>query len=400
MIRIGLIRERKKIPDKRVPLTPRQCTYIQTTYPSVKIFVETSVYRCFPDEDYANEGIEVTDDLSACDILMGIKEVPADHLIADKTYIFFSHTKKKQAHNRQMMHALIEKHITMIDYECLTHADEQRILGFGLWAGVVGAHNGLLAYGKKSGLYDLPAAHAVENYDDLIAAYHHVKLPNIKIVMTGSGKVAAGVLDVLTKLDIEPVEPADFLTHQYEYPVFTHLRGNYLYARRDNNLFHRDDFHANPQAYKCLFSTYVNQADILMNGIYWEHGIARLFEKEDIKRKDWRISVIADITCDVEGSVPINIGASTIAEPVYGIERETIQRTQPFQHTSDTIDIMAIDNLPNELPRDASEYFGLHFEKYVLPEFLKQHSEILERATICRNGKLTTQFEYLSDYAY
>jgi len=400
MLTIGLLRERKKLPDERVAFTPKQCTFLQARYPDIKIMVQPSPTRCFPDNDYIAAGIEMTDDLSTCDVLLGIKEVPVEYLIPGKTYFFFSHTKKKQPYNKGLMQAMIKEKIRMIDYECLTHIDEQRILGFGLYAGIVGGHNGLLTYGKKTGLFDLPAAHTVRSYKELLAAYEHLKIPNIKIVMTGSGKVAAGVLDVLTELDIESVEPNDFLTHQYDYPVFTHLKGANLYARKDNDLFYRDDFHANPEAYKCIFSSYVNQADILMNGIYWEHKIARLFEKEDIKRNDWRINVISDITCDVDGSVPINIGSSTIADPVYGIDRATISRTAPFQNTKDTIDIMAVDNLPNELPCDASQYFGVHLEKYILPELLKTESDILKRATICENGRLTKKFEYLSDYAY
>ena len=222
----------------------------------------------------------------------------------------------------------------------------------------------------------------------------------MKIVMTGSGKVAAGVLEVLTQLDIEPVEPLDFLTHQYDYPVFTHLKGQGLYARKDNDLFFRDDFHAHPEAYKCLFSNYISQSDILMNGIYWEKRIPRLFEKEEIKRNDWRISVISDITCDIDGSVPINVGSSTIADPVYGIDRMDMTKSAPFKNTKEIIDVMAVDNLPNELPCDASQYFGVHFEKYILPELLLPESDILHRGTICENGKLTRKYEYLSDYAY
>ncbi|MCW3121976.1 MAG: alanine dehydrogenase [Flavipsychrobacter sp.] len=400
MIRIGLIRERKKLPDERVALSPKQCAYIMANDPNIKIVVEPSPSRCFSDQAYSGLGVELSSDLSDCDILMGIKEVPAEFLIPGKTYFFFSHTKKKQPHNQHLMHALIEKNIRMIDYECITYSDEQRILGFGLFAGIVGAHNGLRTYGKKFGKYELPAAHEVKDYKELIDAYQYLKLPNIKIVMTGSGKVAAGVLDVFTRLDIEAVEPSDFLTHEYEYPVFTHLKGASLYARKDNDLFHRDDFHAHPEAYKCLFSSYVHQADVLMNGIYWEKKIARLFEKPDIRRNDWRLNVISDITCDTDGSVPINVGSSTIADPVYGIERATMQRTVPYQHTKDIIDVMAVDNLPNELPRDASEYFGQHLDKYILPELLKPESEILKRATICEHGKLTKRYEYLSDYAY
>ena len=400
MLRIGLLRERKKNADERVAFTPAQCAKINEAYPYIKIVVEPSPIRCFSDGEYRAEGIELTDNLEHCDVLMGIKEVPPAYLLPGKTYFFFSHTKKKQPYNQGMMQELIKKRIRMIDYECLTYSDEQRILGFGLYAGMVGAHNGLLTYGRKNGLYWLPAAHEIRSYKEVLKAYESLKLPNIKIVVTGSGKVASGVLDVLTMLDIEGVEPADFLTHQYEYPVFTHLKGADLYARKDNDLFHRDDFHANPEAYKCLFSSYVNQADVLMNGIYWEGRIARLFEKEDIKRLDWRLNVIADITCDVNGSVPINVGASTITDPVYGIDRTTLQQTEPFQKTKDVIDIMAVDNLPNELPYDASQYFGLHLEKYILPELLKTESEILQRATICEKGKLTKRYEYLSDYAY
>ncbi|MBL7692268.1 MAG: alanine dehydrogenase [Flavipsychrobacter sp.] len=400
MLRIGLIRERKKLPDERVPLTPKQCRMIMDQNADVQIVVEPSPTRCFADADYAAAGVPLSEDLGGCDILLGIKEVPVDYLMPGKTYFFFSHTKKKQPHNKGLMHALIEKKVRMIDYECLTHSDAQRILGFGMYAGIVGAHNGLLTYGRKWGLYELPAAHKVRSYAELLQAYERVKLPNMKIVVTGSGKVASGVLDVMRQLDIEEVEPMDYLTHQYEYPVFTHLKGGDLYARKDNNLFHRDDFHANPEAYKCLFSAYVNQTDILMNGIYWEKRIARLFEKEDIRRNDWRISVIADISCDVDGSVPITLDSTTIADPVMGIDRATAARVAPFANTRDTIDVMAVDNLPNELPRDASQYFGVHFEKYVLPELKKEKSDILLRATICENGSLTQRYEYLADYAY
>lgn len=400
MLRIGLIKERKSHPDNRVALTPLQCAHICHTYPDIQIVAEPSSLRCFTDDEYREQGIEIRKDLTDCDILLGIKEVPPIHLLSGKTYFFFSHTKKKQPYNQAMMHALIKKNICMIDYECLTHTDEQRILGFGLFAGIVGAHNGLLAYGKKTGTYELPPAHAIGSYDGVITAYERMKLPNIKIAVTGSGKVAAGIIDVMTRLDIEPVEPADFLTHQYQYPVYTHLKGSALYTRKDNGLFHRDDFHANPGAYKCLFTNFVNQTDILMNGIYWEEDIARLFDAKDIQRNDWRISVIADITCDINGSVPINVGASEIEDPVYGIHRRTLEKTEPYLPLQESIDMMAVDNLPNELPRDASEYFGLHFEKYIIEELLKQESDILERATICRDGKLTPQYAYMADYAY
>lgn len=400
MVRIGLIKERKTPADNRVTLTPVQCRHIMDKYPGVEIVAEPSDIRCFKDSDYVAEGVKLTDDLAGCDILLGVKEVPKEMLIPGKTYFFFSHTKKKQPYNQSLMHALIAKNIRLIDYECLTFKDEQRILGFGLFAGIVGAHNGLLTYGKKYGLYNLPPAHTVDDFPELINTYRKNRLPSIKIAITGSGRVAAGIVEVMTHLDIESVEPEDYLTHQYDYPVYTHLKGSNLYARKDNNLYYRDDFHANPAMYKCLFTNYVAQTDILMNGIYWDEHIARLFEKKDIQRKDWRVSVIADITCDIDGSVPINVGATTIADPVYGIDRKTFEQVAPYQDTQDVIDVMAIDNLPNELPKDASHYFGAHFEKYVLKELLSGDSDIIRRATICEGGRLTADYEYLADYAY
>ncbi len=397
---IGLIRERKTPPDERVPLTPRQCAEIQLKYPDIKILVEPSPTRCYNDDEYRMEGLTLTEDLSACDVLLGVKEVKIDYLIPGKTYFFFSHTKKKQPYNKPLMQALIAKNIRMIDYECLTHTDAQRILGFGLYAGIVGAHNGLLTFGKKHGLFELPAANKLRGYRELIQAYEKIKLPPVKIAITGSGKVAAGVIDVMTNLDVEPVEPEDFFKNEFDYPVYAHFKGKALYARKGDGSFHRDDFHAHPDQYTCLFPQYLSKTDILMNGIYWDKQIPRLFEKTDIQRTDFRISVISDITCDMDGSVPINVGSSTIADPVYGIEKSTMEKVAPFQNTSDVIDVMAVDNLPNELPRDASQYFGVHFEKYILAELLAENSDILARATICENGKLTSYYEYLSDYAY
>ena len=400
MVTIGLIREEKVPVDNRVALTPQQCIQIQQSY-GVKIVVAPSPVRCFHDDAYSKLGLELNEDLSNCDILLGIKEVPVDRLIEGKTYMFFSHTKKKQAYNQKLMQALIRKKITMIDYECLTHTDEQRILGFGFFAGAVGAHNGLLTYGRKYRMYDLKPAHESKDFEEVVAQYKDIYLPNLKIVLTGSGKVASGILEIMNHFDVEYVEPEDFLANEFAYPVYTHLKGHTLYVRKDNRTYFRDDFHKFPGDYQCVFRRYLAVADILMNGIYWDKHVPRLFEKEDIQAADYRMNVIADITCDINGSVPINLGATTISDPVYGIDKGTYERVPPFQNTNDTIDVMAVDNLPNELACDASRHFGMHLEKYVLAELLKnERSEIIARATICSAGLLTPPFKYLSDYAY
>jgi saccharopine dehydrogenase (NAD+, L-lysine forming) len=397
---IGLIRERKNPPDTRVPFTPKQCAEIMAKNPLIRIVVETSPDRCYSDEEYRNESVEIVSDVSNCDVLLGVKEVPIDSLIEGKTYFFFSHTKKLQPYNKPLMQAFIRKKIRMIDYECLTHKDGQRILGFGFFAGVVGAHNGFLTYGKKHQLFDLPKADDIHSYAELLTYYHQIKLPNIKIVVTGSGKVASGVLEILYHLGIQSIEPSDFISKEYDYPVYTHLKGGYLYQHKVTKRYNREDFHLHPEKYESLFQQYLPYTDLLMNGIYWEKKIPRLFEKEDVQNEDFRISVIADITCDADGSVPINLGASTIADPVYGIDKKTLQKVAPFQNTIEVIDLMTVDNLPNELPRDASKYFGAHFEKYILQPLLEGYeNDVIKRATICAEGSLTERYEYMKDYA-
>lgn len=398
---IGLIKERKNPPDTRVTLTPSQCADIMSAHRDISIIVESSETRCFSDDEYREAGIVVKDDVSECDILLGVKEVPLENLYEGKTYFFFSHTKKAQPYNRKLMQALIGKKIRMIDYECLTYEDGQRILGFGFFAGLVGAHNGLLTYGKKHNLFQLPPAHEINSYSELLSFYDHLKLPGIKIAVTGSGKVTSGILEIMSHLDIQSIEAVDYINKEYPYPVYTHLKGGLLYARKSDGGYDREHFHDCPEEYYNLFGKYIPHTDILMNGVYWDKTIPRLFEKEDVQQENFRISVIADITCDIDGSVPINIGASTIANPVYGIDKSTLQEAPPFLNTSSTVDIMAVDNLPNELPRDASRYFGAHFEKYILGP-LKEgfENDLIHRATICAGGKLTPDFEYLSSYAY
>ncbi len=400
MIRIGIIRERKNPPDTRVALTPLQCRQIADAFEEIEIVVEPSPDRCFKDEEYSAQGIVLNNDLSGCDVLLGVKEVPIENLLKDKTYLFFSHTKKMQPYNKPLMQALISKNISMVDYECLTYEDGQRVLGFGVYAGIVGAHNALLTYGKKFQAYDLPAATEVEDFEELVAAYKNVKIPASKIVVTGSGRVPQGAMQLLNGVGIRYVAPQDYVNTDYDEPVYTLLKDGDLYARIDDGRFDRQEFYTQPELYECVYNRYIPYTDILINGIYWEETIDRLFTKDDVRQEGWRSSVIADVTCDINGSVPINVGASTIADPVYGISRSDLKKVAPFQNTTDVVDIMAVDNLPNELPKDASRHFGEVLSEHVIPELLKEKSAIIDRATICKGGKLNDGYEYLSEYAY
>jgi len=397
MIKIGLLQERKIPADNRVALTPAQCKWIQKNAADVRIIAQASSDRCYSDREYLSAGVEVKEDLSECDILLGIKEVPEKHLIAGKTYLFFSHTKKEQLYNQRMFQAILEKKITLIDYECLEHDDGQRILGFGFFAGVVGAHNGIMAYGQRTGKFGLGRVHKQQNFRELIHTYFGLKLPRIKIAVTGSGRVAHGVLEVMNLMGIIEVEPDEFLARTFAYPVFTQLKGADLYAHKETGVYQREDFHQHPENYLCKFLPYTKSADILMNGIYWDTDMPRLFEWEDLAEKDFRLTTIADITDDKGGSVPCNLGDTTIQDPVYGVHRQTREKTAPY--LPDSIDIMAVGNLPNELPRDASRYFGEQLIKYVLEDLVRGGSPIIERATMVRNGQLTVPYSYLEGYA-
>jgi saccharopine dehydrogenase (NAD+, L-lysine-forming) len=396
MIKIGLIREGKIPADNRVALTPAQCKWIHLNTNDVKVAVQSSANRCFADREYIVAGCEVKEDISDCDILMGIKEVPVDQLIPAKTYLFFSHTKKEQPQNRKLLQTILEKQITLIDYECLEHEDGQRIIGFGFFAGVVGAHNGMMAYGNRTGLYKLGRVYQQRSFRELIHSYFGIRLPNVKIAVTGSGRVAHGVLEVMNLMGIHEVEPDEYLERRFAYPVYTQLKGADLYTHKVTRNYSRNDFHTNPQMYECKFLPYAAQTDIMMNGVFWDQDMPRLFEKTDIAADTFIIQTIADITDDKEGSVPINLGDQSIEDPVYGVDRKTLQKTAPYE--KDSIDIMAVGNLPNELPKDASRYFGEQLIKYVLEDLLKDGSAIIERATIVRKGKLTERYSYLSDY--
>ncbi len=396
MIIIGLIKEGKIPADNRVALTPAQCKWIHQNLPNIKIIVQSSSIRCFADEEYQRVGVEITENMEQCHILLGIKEVPINMLIPNKTYLFFSHTRKQQPHNKQLLRTILEKNISLIDYECLEHEDGQRIIGFGFFAGVVGAHNGIMAYGNRTGLFSLPRVYKNKDYRSLINHYFGIKLPNIKIAVTGSGRVAHGVIEVMNLMGVHEVEPDDFLEKKFTYPVYVQLKGAELYTHKETKTYKREHFHNNPQEYRSRFLPYTRCTDILMNGVYWDNNIPRLFETSDIDER-FAIKTISDITDDEAGSVPINLGDQTIENPVYGVERNSLKKTEPYLQNS--IDVVAVGNLPNELPRDASKYFGEQLIKYILSDLIQGGSNIIDRATIVKQGKLTNKFAYLENYA-
>jgi saccharopine dehydrogenase (NAD+, L-lysine-forming) len=398
-IRIGVLREEKVPQDKRVPLTPLECTELLRLYPDLEIYIQPSKIRCYSDAEYKAFGLNLQEDLSSCEVLLGVKEVPAEKLIPGKKYLFFSHTVKKQEHNRKLMHALIEKKVTMIDYETLTDEENNRIIGFGRYAGIVGAYNGIRGYGMRYDLFHIKPAHLCRDKAELEEELKRVKLTNIKIVLTGGGRVANGVIETLGALKIRKVTPYEFLHHSFREPVYCQLHSKDYHDAKDGSSWTLKDFYTHPEKYFSTFKPFTKWADLLITAHFWDPRSPELFTLDDMRSPGFHISVIADITCDIHGSVPSTIQSSTIDEPFFGFNPQTAAIDIPFSKTSVTV--MAVDNLPCELPRDASDGFGKDLTERVIPALVGADSEkIIERATICKDGKLSPKFEYLADYAY
>lgn len=398
-MKIGIIREDKKPRDKRVPFTPLQCKEVLELHPGLEILVQPSAYRCFSDEEYASVGIALQEDLSSCDVLMGIKEVPKDKLIPGKKYLFFSHTIKKQPHNRDLLRTVLDRKIELVDYECLVDDKNNRVIGFGRFAGLVGAYNGIMAYGMKYGLFELKPAHLCHDKKELFSELDRINLPNIKIIVTGGGRVANGALETLGVLGLRKVTAYEFLNYSFREPVYAQLHSEDYHRSKDGSPFSNTLFHQHPELFDCTFAqghSFASNCDLLIHCTFWNPAAPVLFTKEQMRDPRFRISVIADVTCDIDGSIPSTTQASTIDNKFYGYNPNTEQIDEPFAPS--TITVMAIDNLPCELPRDASEGFGKHLIERVMPSLIDDDNGLVERATIAKDGQLTQRYQYLADY--
>ena len=396
-MKIGIIREGKMPADSRVPLTPQQCAKIAAEH-QIELVIEPSPNRSYSDTEYQEAGLPLSVDLANCDLLLGVKEVPIDQLIPDKTYCFFSHTIKKQAYNRKLLQAILQKNVTLIDYEVLTDNLGRRLIAFGYFAGMVGAHNGIYTYGERTGLFHLKRMKDCHDYAEAASYYQHIEWPPFKVVLTGTGRVGSGSAKVLGDMGIRKVPPEDFLKKDFEEAVFTQVDVPDYAVRKDGHPFELKDFFNHPEQFQSAFAPYYQQADIMINGIFWDNQAPAFFSKEEMNSPGFRIRVIADVTCDIApiSSIPSTLRASTLANPVFGFNPATGQEEAP--HQDKVVDMMTIDNLPSELPRDASKAFGEQFIQHILPEFLTKNSAVLERATIASQGHLGKYFEYLEDY--
>ena len=395
-MKIGIIKEYKNPPDKRVVFSPEKCVEVVKKYPEVKFLIERSDIRCFSDDEYESIGLEIVDDLSECDILIGVKEVPIEKLIVNKKYFFFSHTIKKQPYNKKLLQEILKKNIELYDHETIVDKSNNRLIGFGYYAGVIGAYNGFRAYGLKKKLFKIPKAIELKDRVEFNQTLKQIKIPNIKILLSGKGRVGSGTKEVLDFLKIKQVSTDEFVDKEFDEAVYTNIDVlDYNYSNSIENSI--SNFYNFPEKFESTFSKFSSVADIYFAGHYHNPKAPKLITNQDMKENSFNIDVIADISCDIDGPIASTIRPSTIDNPIYGFHKSNSIECDFLD--PDAIAVMAVDNLPCELPRDSSEMFGDMFLKYVIPSFFNHDKEdILKNSKMTSNGKLTPRFKYLSDY--
>jgi saccharopine dehydrogenase (NAD+, L-lysine-forming) len=396
-MKFAVIQERKSPPDRRVVLDPKSCKNLLSTFPSAELIIESSPIRAFSDMDYSSAGLEVVADVSAAEVLIGVKEVPIEALIPNKSYFFFSHTIKKQPYNRKLLQAILDKNITLYDHETLVNESNHRLIGFGYYAGVVGAYNGLRALGLKLNCFELPKATDLNDRAALNAQLDLLTIPNVKIVLTGSGRVGQGAKEILDHLNIKKVSVDQFINNSFKEAVYVQLDVLDYCKRKDGTTLGKKDFFNYPEAYQSTFDRFTSVADFFIAGHFYGKGAPAFFTREQAKSPRFNLKVVADISCDIDGPVACTIRPSTIDKPIYGYDAET--ETEVNFSNASAIAVMAVDNLPCELPKDASEGFGHTFVEKIIPAFFNQDAfGVLKRSKMTENGKLTDAFSYLQAY--
>ncbi len=405
MYKIAIIRESRS-DDRRTPLVPAHIKELLSTFSDLSISVQPSEHRCFSDQEYEEQGAIITEDLSACNLVLGVKEIEPDLLIPSKSYMFFSHTSKIQPDNsaaaqgtpgmdkKELLKEILKKKITLIDYENIRDDLSRRYLGFGRFAGIVGCYNSLNLYLETLDQKPMPRAHELNSYEKLKDNIGKRDFGNARIIITGDGRVARGSLEFLEFANIQKVLPDEYLQYNNSSAIFCNLPTSAYVSNKDGNVFDLQHFINSPEMYISVLDKYMPSTSMLISSHYWDPKSPRLFEKKDIEKYN-NLKVIGDITCDVNGSIPTTSRPSTIIDPYYYIDRTTLQEIN--QHNQ-ALAIMAVDNLPSELPKDSSKEFGDGIVKEVLPYILEKDDGRIKRATITENGYFLPSYKYLTNY--
>ena len=405
MYKIAIIRESRS-DDRRTPLVPAHIKELLSTYSDLSISVQPSEHRCFSDQEYKEQGAIIAEDLSACNLVLGVKEIEPDLLIPSKSYMFFSHTSKIQPDNsaaaqgtpgmdkKELLKEILKKKITLIDYENIRDDLSRRYLGFGRFAGIVGCYNSLNLYLETLGQKPMPRAHELNSYEKLKDSIGKRDFRNARIIITGDGRVARGSLEFLEFANIQKVLPDEYLQNNNSSAIFCNLPTSAYVSNKNGSIFDLQNFINSPEMYISVLNKYMPSTNMLISSHYWDPKSPRLFEKKDIEKNN-NLKVIGDITCDVNGSIPTTSRSSTIIDPYYYVDRITMQEIN--QHDQ-ALAVMAVDNLPSELPKDSSKEFGDGILKEVLPYILEKDDGRIKRATITENGYFLPSYKYLTNY--
>jgi alanine dehydrogenase len=397
---IGIVGESRN-EENRTPLVPEHIKKYKESNPNINFIIQPSNSRCFSDEEYELCGAKINENLNECSIIFGVKEIDPNILINNRTYLFFSHTfkinkqqKNIEKHKKDLLLSILNKKITLIDYENIRGKNGTRCLGFGRFAGIVGCYNTLNLLLKVLGKQSLASAYKINDYERLVLNLKNLYFPKTKILVTGDGRVAKGVIELLNLTNIKAVSKKDFLEKKFDQPIFCNLETKDYVTNNSSTNFNLEHFIDNPQDYSSSALQYLKETDILISAHYWDPSSPKIFENEDLKVLQ-NLKIVGDITCDINGSVPTTIRSTTIEEPNYWIERYTLKE---IDENNDGIAVMAVDNLPSELPRDSSTEFSEGIIKEVLPFLLKEDDGRILNGTITTDGSFLEKYNYLKDY--
>ena len=397
---IGIIRESRN-DENRTPLVPEHIKKYKESNPNINFIIQPSNSRCFSDEEYELCGAKINENLNECSIIFGVKEIDPNILINNRTYLFFSHTfkinkqqKNIEKHKKDLLLSILNKKITLIDYENIRGKNGTRCLGFGRFAGIVGCYNTLNLLLKVLGKQSLASAYKINDYERLVLNLKNLYFPKTKILVTGDGRVSKGVIELLNQTNIKAVSKKDFLEKKFDQPIFCNLETKDYVTNNSSTNFNLEHFINNPQDYSSSALQYLKETNILISAHYWDPSSPKIFENEDLKDLQ-NLKIVGDITCDINGSVPTTIRSTTIEEPNYWIERYNLKE---IDENNDGIAVMAVDNLPSELPRDSSTEFSEGIINEVLPFLLKEDDGRILNGTITTDGSFLEKYNYLNDY--
>jgi len=404
---ISIIKE-ARVDENRTPFVPNQIQTLISNFPDLKILVQPSKNRCFKDEDYFKAGAKIEEDISQSDIIFGIKEVEISKLIENKTYLFFSHTSKIRndisqsaqdaaiIYKKTLLREVLKKKVTLIDYENIRDESKNayRYLGFGRFAGIVGCYNTLNLYLKLQKKKLLPRAFEINSYKKIQELLSKQNFNKLKILQTGKGNVAKGSMEILKYANVKQISLNDYLNKKYDEAVFCNISFREHVERNDGKDSSYQDFMLNPHEYKSKATNYLYNTDMLITGHYWDPKFPKLFSLNQINEFK-NLKIIGDITCDINGSIPTTIRSTSIAKPYYSFD---INSMKEIDLCNKGIAVMAVDNLPSELPREASEEFGNSIISEVLPYLINKDDGRISRATTALQGKFCSQFSYLENF--